>query len=567
MTVIPGLDDKPPLIILADDDPVLRLVLRHILESDGNKVIEVGSGQEAVDACQQYHPDMILMDAIMPEMDGFEACSWLKKSVEFADIPVLIITALDDDDSVKLAFDAGASDYITKPIKWSVLKHRVRRILDASRNQRQIRHLAYHDSLTALPNRQLFIDRLDSAIKRAARNEFLFAVLYIDLDHFKVVNDSLGHSVGDQLLRSVAHRLSGSLRRSDTIARLGGDEFAVILDNVNSIDATSMVAGKLIKNLSHRQSLDGHEVHVGASIGIAMYPQDGNEIGRLMKHADTAMYQAKEQGRNKFQFYTAEMSAAAVRRLELENDMRRALEEEQFVLHYQPKVDLQSGQLAGMEALIRWQHPERGLIPPNEFIPLAEETGLIDPMGEWIIARVCEQLREWQLAGIPDCRVSINIAARQFRGELVSFIKQTLQEKGIEPAFLELELTESTLMENHSDKEATLQELHDLGLKIAIDDFGTGYASLAYLKRFPIHIIKIDRSFINGISNDDDDLAIVKAIIGLAQGLSLQLVAEGVETQSQLEVLNNLGCHQGQGYYWSRPLPADEIYHKYLKNL
>lgn len=547
-----------PVVLVVDDDPALRLVLRHTMELEGYFVIEASNGLEAIQMTVRQQPDLILMDAVMPEMDGFRATSELKTMQEYKHIPILIITSLDDDHSVSHVFSSGACDYITKPVNWSVMKHRVRRLLYAVEAERKIKHLVYYDTLTGLPNRMLFMDRMDQAISRAMRAGGKFTLLFIDIDHFKVINDSMGHDAGDKLLKTVTSRLQQTLRRSDTIARLGGDEFTVILENISVAKDIISVASNLLQVLSQPVSIHNRKVRIGASIGVAIYPNDGDDFTALLKNADTAMYRAKEMGRNTFEFYTSGMSTQAMQRLELENSLRAAIENEEFVIYYQPKFNLKVGELVGVEALVRWEHPSRGLIPPDDFIPLAEETGLINPLGKWIIETACKQWSEWQQKGYQVSNLAINISARQFHEQdLADIFRQAIEKYNILPKCLEIELTENVLVQDHKGASIILNELHDMGIRIALDDFGTGYASMAYLKDFPINTVKIDRSFIAGIPDGKESMAIVQAIAGLAQALGLCLVAEGVETDQQIEFLKNIDCEQGQGYYWSKALAAE----------
>ncbi|MFW2372428.1 MAG: EAL domain-containing protein [Gammaproteobacteria bacterium] len=550
-------EHNDPLVLIADDDPSIRLLLRHAMEKDGYKVVEVVNGAEAVKATEKYHPSLILMDAVMPVLDGFNATSTLMEIEEYSDIPVLMITALDDDRSVAKAFISGALDYITKPVNWSVLKHRVRRMLHAAEAERQIRHLAYLDSLTGLPNRLLFMDRLDQAISRAIRQKSIFALLFIDIDHFKVINDSMGHHAGDQLLTTVTSRLQQSVRQSDTIARLGGDEFTVIVENINQPEDVLVVTKTILSTLNEPVMIDNREVFISASIGVSVYPDDGDDLGSLLKNAETAMYKAKDHGRNNLQFYRSEMSDAAMRRLDMENSLRNAIERDELLVFYQPKFNLLTGKCLGMEALVRWDHPDRGLVLPDEFIPLAEETGMILQLDDWVIRTACKQLSVWKKAGYEVNNLAINVSARQFKEHrLVGVINKVLEETGVQGHELEIELTESTLVDNNENAREMLNELHEMGLRIALDDFGTGYASMSYLKDFPIDTVKIDRSFVWGIPNDKEDMAIVKAIVGLADALDLSLIAEGVETEQQIEFLNSIGCKSAQGYYWSKPVSA-----------
>jgi len=557
---------KTPVVLVVDDDPSLRLVLRHTMEQDGYYVIEASNGLEAIQTTVRQQPDLILMDAVMPEMDGFRAIAELKAMRDYESLPILIITSLDDDKSVAQAFSAGACDYINKPINWSVLKHRVRRLLYMAEAERKIRQLAYHDTLTGLPNRLLFMDRMDQAISRSIRAEEKFTLLFIDVDHFKVINDSMGHEAGDKLLKLITERLQKTLRRSDTIARLGGDEFTVILENMSVLDDIVFVARNLLEELSQPVMLNDRELCVAASIGIAIFPDDGENFGNLLKNADTAMYRAKEKGRNTFEFYTAEMSAVAMYRLELENSLRNAIDKKEFVVYYQPKFDLKNRQCWGMEALVRWNHPYDGIISPDDFIPLAEETGMIVMLGKWVIETACAQLSEWKEKGYQIRNLAINISARQFREQnLPSLFEKILNNTNLEAADIEVELTENTLVENNDKAKEILGKLHNMGLRIALDDFGTGYASMAYLKDFPIDTVKIDRSFISDIPSNKEDMAIVKAIASLTDALDLCLIAEGVEQDQQIEFLKDIGCEQAQGYYWGRPVPAEIFETEFLK--
>ncbi|MBI3188402.1 MAG: EAL domain-containing protein, partial [Gammaproteobacteria bacterium] len=515
----------------------------------------------------RHNPDLILMDAVMPEMDGFRATTELKSLLEFTDTPILMVTALEDEYSVEQAFMAGACDYITKPVNWVVLKQRVKRLISASHADRKIRHLAYHDTLTGLPNRLLFIDRMDQAISRAIREENRFALIFIDIDHFKMINDSMGHAAGDILLTTVTSRLTSALRRTDTISRLGGDEFTVIVENIDAPEDAGLVANSLLEMLVRPILIDEREVHISGSIGIALYPDDGTSFGTLLKNADAAMYRAKDLGRNMFQFYAAEMSEAVMHRLDMEGLLRNALERQEFILHYQPKFDLRSGRCCGMEALVRWEHPQRGLISPDEFIPLAEETGLIVQLGEWVLRTACVQLAKWQQTGYAINNISINVSARQIRDEnFPDLVEKIITETGVNPVDVEIELTESALVENYDKARDLLIRFNDMGLKIALDDFGTGYASMSYLKAFPIDTVKVDRSFVSGLPGNREDMAIVKAISSLTETLDLSLVAEGVENEYQLEFLKNIYCPQAQGYFWSRPLTAWQFEQDILKN-
>ncbi len=559
--------DERPVILLADDDPSIRLMIRHVLESEEYDIVEAADGLEAIKAVEKHHPAIILLDAVMPGLDGFATCEQIKDK-GFTDIPVIMITGLDDDASVERAYDAGAIDFITKPIKWAVLKHRVKSVVSKVVAERKVKLLAYRDSLTDLPNRLLFADRLEHSIVRAERHRESVALMLIDIDDFKLVNDSFGHDAGDKLIRAVGQMLQKSLRRADTVARLGGDEFAVIVEGINGPEDAIAIADNLTTMLEHNVKLDDQETFTSASVGIAVFPEDGKDARTLLKNADTAMFRAKEKGRHCFQFYKPEMSVTAMERLDLENSMRKALDNGELVIHYQPTVDLHKNDVDGVEALVRWQHPDKGVINPNDFVPVAEDCGLILPIGEWMIETVCKQLRVWEDAGLENQNISINIAPRQFRDQdVVGLFSEHLEANNLDASSITVEITESTLIENVGEVERVLYELHDMGMRLALDDFGTGFASLAYLKDFPVDIVKIDRSFIDGIPENEDDVTIVNAIAGLTRGLKLKLLAEGVENVRQLDMLKGLGCQLGQGFYWSKALPADQYEQFYLNRM
>ncbi|EUC16780.1 sensor domain-containing protein [Paraburkholderia hospita] len=428
------------------------------------------------------------------------------------------------------------------------------------RYQEQLEYQANYDSLTRLPNRNLLRDRLQHALIVAQRHHKGVAVVFIDLDGFKNVNDSLGHSVGDRLLSVVADRLARCARASDTVARHGGDEFVIVM--TDTVDEQSLIAWmeRVRASISEPVWLDGTELYVGCSMGASLFPQDGDDAETLMKKADLAMYRAKDMGRNTFQFYQPEMNVSAGARLNLERRLRRALRDNEFLLHYQPQVDIETGQVVGMEALVRWSDPEVGLIPPSQFIPVAEESGLIGPLSEWVLREACRQNKAWQDEGLPPARVSVNLSARQFQQrDIAKLVMQVLEETGLDPQYLELELTESTIMRNAEEAVSMLNELHALGIGLAIDDFGTGYSSLSYLKRFPVDRLKIDRSFVSDIGESSDDETITSAIIALAHSLNLQVIAEGVETSTQLDFLKERACDEMQGYFFAKPLPHDAI--------
>jgi diguanylate cyclase (GGDEF)-like protein len=427
------------------------------------------------------------------------------------------------------------------------------------RAEDEFKHLATHDPLTTLPNRLQFDVRIAEALTRAAREARGFAVLFLDLDRFKIVNETLGHGAGDEVLKACAERLTESLRDTDFLARLSGDEFAILVEPCPNPAAAMAVARKVLTTIEQPLMVQGQEIVLTGSVGISVYGADGRDAETLLKHCDIAMFRAKESGRNNYQFYSAQMNPHSLERLGLEAALRRALEKREFTLHYQPKYDLRSGDVTGVEALLRWRHAELGMVPPVQFIPIAEETGLIEPIGAWVLQEACAQAKRWQDQGLHDMPVAVNLSARQFRNQrLCRDIGKILAESGLEARLLELELTESMVMQDPEQATAMLKELKRMGLSLSIDDFGTGYSSLAYLKRFPIDSVKVDRSFVKDIPGDTEDLAIVEAVIALAHSLRLRVIAEGVETEDQYSHLKRLDCDEMQGYLKSRPLPADE---------
>ncbi|HUP95871.1 MAG TPA: EAL domain-containing protein [Burkholderiales bacterium] len=686
------------IVLVVDDDTTMRLLARATLEQAGFIVEEAADGRAALTAFERLRPDIVLLDVQMPLLDGFETCAALRK-LEGGDVaPVLMMTGLDDSESINRAYEAGGTDFITKPIAWPMLGHRVRYLLRANRAfldltqsqarlvnaQRiaqlghwdwdiasdraqcsdemyrilgqmpeqfsvtyltfleivhpddraivknavystlhrqesfnldfrivrpdgtvrivheqgeiqydaggqpvhmhgtiqditertraaeQIRRLALYDTLTGLPNRHLFKEQLSHAVARAQRTGEVLIMLSLDLDRFKRVNDTLGHEGGDVLLKEASARLAKALRPSDyvtrndadsindSVARPGGDEFTVLLA-VSQAQDGAKVAARILDALSQPFTIAANEIVVSASIGIVVYPLDGSDAESLLKNADAAMYYAKEQGKNNYQYYNQSMNLSAVERLTLEAKLHRALERSEFSLYYQPKIDVATGAIIGVEALMRWRHPELGLVSPGDFIPLAEETGLIIPIGEWVLATACAEIRGWLQDGLAAVPIAVNISAKQFRQQdICATVTRVLREFDVPARLLEIEITESTAMHHAEATIATLRNLKALGLSIAIDDFGTGYSSLSYLKRFPIDSLKIDRSFVTGLPGNADDAPIAQAIITMAHALRLKVVAEGVENDAQREFLAANGCDEMQGYYYSRPVPADE---------
>ena len=424
----------------------------------------------------------------------------------------------------------------------------------------EISRLARQDVLTGLANRRLLHDRLSGAIASASRHGDRLGVVFLDLDRFKHVNDSLGHGAGDCLLQSMAARLKASVRRTDTVSRQGGDEFVILLTDVRQREDLEKAVAKIAAAVTAPHRVTGHELHVTASLGIAVYPDDGEDVETLIRHADIAMYHAKDHGRDNWKFFTPEMNALIVERRALEGGLRAALDRHEFVLHYQPKVELRTGRTIGAEALIRWRHPEHGLVPPQSFIPIAEESGLIVPIGQWVLREACRQARAWQEAGLRPMPVAVNISALEFRSKgFFDGVRRVLAETGLEPSLLELELTESVLMESVPSNAAMLWELRGLGLRIAVDDFGTGYSSLSYLMHFPIDALKVDQSFVHEITAEGDTSPIITAVIAMGRSLKQRVIAEGVETPAQLAFLRAERCEEGQGFHFSRPLPAEQF--------
>jgi diguanylate cyclase (GGDEF)-like protein/PAS domain S-box-containing protein len=686
-------------VLIVDDDFSVRLLAREALEQAGFTVRDNDDGVGVLDQFEEEEPDIVLLDVMLPGVDGFTLCQQIRALPKGKNTPILMMTGLDDVASIQKAYRAGATDFITKPFNWLILAYRVRYMMRTSQlflnldksqaslnyaqqiaglgswewdinsdklqwsdavyrmfhvdpigfdgtyhaflnsvhpldkelvnaaletaivkkkpysvdhqivlpngderhvhteaevmydkngrpvrlsgtvqditerkhDEEHIRRLAFYDSLTGLPNRVLFKENLEHALAHAERKKRRVATLFLDLDRFKWINDTMGHSVGDKLLVEFAARLNGSVRKNDcvtrsnlnepyySIARLGGDEFTIILDDINLAQDAAVVARRIIAEVARPFLLEGQEICLTVSIGISIYPDDGCDIVTLIKNADTAMYHAKDLGKNNFQFYTSAMTENACELLRLENQLRRALERDEFTLYYQPQVDVATGRVACLEALLRWHNPELGQVPPDSFIPLAEETGLILEIDAWVMMQACLQLKEWEALGLGWVRVAVNVSGQNFlQKSLPETTRSILAATGVRPESLELELTEGVLMRNGAETIATLRELQAMGLTLAIDDFGTGYSSLAYLKRFRLDTLKIDRSFLGDVTCDPDSAAIVTALVALASSMKMEVVAEGVETLEQLDFLRSLGCRQFQGYLFSRPLTRED---------
>ncbi|MBL8483923.1 MAG: EAL domain-containing protein [Rhodocyclaceae bacterium] len=686
-------------ILVVDDDPVVRLAAMETLAAAGFAVESAASGEEALHIFATLRPALVLLDVNMDGIDGFEVCRLLRQRPDGRQVPIIMLTGLNDADSIDLAYVIGATDFITKPINWTLLKHRTRyalraagvlqeldqgrarlaraqrtarlaawrwdvaadevdrkggldevlgmdvaalppaasallpyvldedraKLADALENaarglayrlnyrlrspagvlatlfeqgepvldldgrvvcvegitqnvseqaqtQARVRYLSFHDSLTGLANRQFFRESVPQALARARRTGTRCALVYIDLDRLKRLNDTLGHAAGDFALNEIASRIADAVRESDLlaradsgsrlVARVAGDEFTLLLADIVMPEDAEAVTKRLLEQIARPVFVDGHELWLSGSAGIALYPDHGEDADTLMKNADLAMYQAKQRGGNTLEFFSEHLTGRAHDRLTMENALRKALARDQLLLYFQPKVDGASGALLGAEALLRWQHPERGLVPPMEFIPLAEECGLIVAIGEWVIRRACEYLRNWIDAGFAAVPLAINLSAEHFRhAGLADTVRTELATWKIAPEYLCLEMTESLLVDDLEQTRATLQALKDMGLKLSLDDFGTGYSSLTYLKRFPIDELKIDRQFVQDVEAGGHDASLAQAIISLGQVLDKGLVAEGVETPRQAEFLLQHGCRSMQGYLFAKPMPAAEFTH------
>jgi diguanylate cyclase (GGDEF)-like protein/PAS domain S-box-containing protein len=681
--------ENKPLILVVDDDLLVRVMLQDAFTAAGFETVQAANGDEALRSFTTLKPDLILLDLIMPGKDGYETCRELRRLPGGEYTPVLMITGVESSDSVHRAFEAGATDFVAKPVNSELLVHRVRYMLRASRNvktlsenhyrlemlkvavdnlpigitfsdvngvivysnpaearmhgyeveeligrearkfststrsrrldpeqlkdigvwrresinvrrdgnefsalltsisvrdreqhylgiittcediseskmaEEKIRQLAYYDTLTGLPNRGMFQERLQQILAHAQRDGDKVNLIFLDLDHFKDVNDTQGHEVGDRLLRLVAGRLSSCMRESDLLARLGGDEFVVVCQVVESQESVAAVLQRVLNIFNDPFEIEGHQIYSSASIGIAVYPDDSLDASTLFRCADTAMYQAKNEGRSQFRFFSYELNQKVVQRVSLENSLRKGLERNEFFLHYQPLWDLKTAQMSGVEVLLRWQSSDYGLMQPSTFISLLEDSGLINAVGEWVLRTACTQVREWTLSEHRDLKMAVNISGKQMKHpKFLEMLTGIISDTGVDPRNLELEFTESVIMDNVENTVEIFNKLKEMGIQLSIDDFGTGYSSLNYLKHFPVDRIKIDKSFVADVNRKESDAAIIEAIVSMAQSLSLRVVAEGVENSDQLHSLSKLGCDEVQGFYLAMPMHADVLVNK-----
>jgi diguanylate cyclase (GGDEF)-like protein len=564
-------EDRKANILLVDDRGENLIALGEVLQPMGQNLVLARSGDEALKWLLSVDFACILLDVKMPGLDGFATAAHIKQREKTRHIPIIFLTALTHDHQQALrGYSAGAVDFLSKPFDPWVLRSKVAVFVDLylERNRAQVAerallHQAFHDALTGLPNRALFEDRLGQALARRERRRLEAAVLFLDIDRFKWVNDSLGHAAGDELIVAVADRLQAVVRPGDTVARFGGDEFVVLCEELHTAGEALLVADRLRGVLDAPFQLQGREIRLTASVGIALASTSTHDTpDALLRDADAAMYRAKDGGRDRIELFDDEMRSRAMARLETESMLRRAIDQGELTVHYQPVIKLSTGRVTGVEALVRWKHPTRGLIPPSEFITVAEETGQIVALGGFVLNQACMQVARWnnRHPDRPPLAVSVNLSAHQVRCRgLAELVAGALARSNLQPRLLCLEITESALVEDAEASRAALEALKDLGVTLAVDDFGTGYSSLIYLRRFPVGVLKIDRSFVVGLGTNTEDTAIVASVVGLAQALGLVAVAEGVETPEQLACLAELGCALAQGYHWSKPLPARQM--------
>ena len=553
------------LLIIEDNPDDEALVLLAIRKGGFNvEHVRVDNRDDLLTALKNRDWDIVLSDYQMPEFNGLAALKIVKQYNK--DLPFIVVSGTIGEEVAVEAMRSGAHDYLMKDNLTRLVPAIRRELADADERralreaQQTLRHQAYHDILTGLPNRWLLRDRMEQALKYVRQKKSGLAVMFLDLDRFKNINDTLGHMTGDYLLRAVAERVSLILNERDTLARFGGDDFIVMLMDILDAEQAAAAADLLLTALHNPFVLDDKEIYVGASIGIALYPANGDEFDVLIKNAESAMYYAKDQGRNNYQFFSKEIQAATADRFAIENELRGAIRGSELRLYYQPQFTLHDGRITGLEALVRWEHPKRGMTAPDKFIPVAEESGLIIPLGEWVLRQVAEDSVKMRNAGCRLKRLAINLSARQlYHQDTLDMLREIVARGDLGTEALEIEITESGIMQNPEQAVANLNAIRDMGIGIAIDDFGTGYSSLAYLKRFPINILKIDRSFIRDIILDQDDTTIVKTILAMAEALNLRVIAEGIETQEQSDFLADMGCAEGQGYLFARPMSCEDL--------
>ena len=560
-------------ILVIEDVEALREEIMETLSYEGFDVLGAENGVVGVQIAKTYLPNLIICDIAMPELDGYGTLVALRQEPKTSMIPFIFLTAMTEKADMRQAMQLGADDYLTKPFTSAELLGAIASRLQKYNSVREhyydeikavgerFEYLSHHDDLTQLPNRILFHESLSQAVLHAKINNKSLALLFLDMDNFNIINNTLGNDIGDQLFKAIAERLKRYAAPCDMVARIQGDEFALIISDVKDPISIKMETQKILDLLSRPYNLYGHEVFITSSIGITIFPDDHQDVEGLIKNAELAMYYAKNHGRNSYKLYSSDLNVQSSEYMALANSLHRAIDRNELRVFYQPLVDLQSGQIVGAEALARWQHPDLGIIMPSKFIPVAEQTGLILRLSEVILYSVCDQMRAWRDSGINYGFVAVNLSGQHFRPDnnLIELVSKVLQETGIDPEHLELELTESIIMQNAEFTIQVLSHLQALGVKIAIDDFGTGYSSLSYLKHFPVNTLKIDRCFIQDITTDRHDATISLAIIDLAHSLSLQVIAEGVETTEQIQFLKENNCDQVQGYFFSPPLPAPEF--------
>jgi len=557
-----------PVVLFVDDDVPTRMLAKEFLTQAGFEVVEAESGEQALDIIVEVEPDLILLDVEMSGINGFEVCKRIRTMPKQMSTPVLMLTGLNNNEAIDLAYEAGATDFSAKPINWSLLCHRLRYIHRSGIAEKKIHQLAYYDTLTGLANRVFFQDKLRLAIERASSESSMLGILYFDLDSFKRINDTFGHATGDQMLVAVSRRLETIIEKyraqsPDTVltfARMGGDEFALLLNKLVHEESITKLATEIIDGFTDPFELDGNKLYSSPSIGVSVYPRDGETLDTLLTNTDLAMYEAKSNGKNSFSLHNSAQSDEIRRRHYISVLMRQAIKDESFSVYYHPQLNLHTGQVFAAEALCRWTHADLGFISPEEFIPIAEDNGLIKPLGTWVLRHSCEYARQWIDNGFFYCNVAVNISVLQFmQAGFVDQVAAILAETKLPPENLELEITESLLAIDTDNAVSTLRRLKDIGVTLSIDDFGTGYSSLSQLKNFPIDRLKIDQSFIRNVTNSNEDAEITRAIIAMAKSLNIHVLAEGVETIDHLHFLKENGCDEIQGYLLCKPSPIEVL--------